>query len=133
MLNLNRITLIGHTGADAKTSPNGPTTLSLATNASWTDQAANERRSRTEWHQLVIWNGLGKWAATLPKGTALFVEGELIYEQYPRQMEATVGKKTEQIEVMRRTARVRVQKLIRLHSSAAAPSQEHEEDNEGKA
>ncbi|MDQ2775778.1 MAG: single-stranded DNA-binding protein [Acidobacteriota bacterium] len=31
MLNLNRITLIGNTGTDAKTTPNGPTTLSLAT------------------------------------------------------------------------------------------------------
>ncbi|MDQ2844062.1 MAG: single-stranded DNA-binding protein [Acidobacteriota bacterium] len=57
MLNLNRITLIGNTGADAKTTPNGPTTLSLASNVSWTDNTTGERRTRTEWHSLVvIWN-----------------------------------------------------------------------------
>ena len=81
MLNLNRITLIGNTGGDAKTTPNGPTTISLASNVSWTDKQTAERRTRTEWHHLVIWNDLGKWAATLPEGTPLFVEGELIYEQ----------------------------------------------------
>ena len=69
MLNLNRITLIGNTGADAKTTPNGPTTLSLASNVSWTDNTTGERRTRTEWHSLVVWNDLGKWAATLQKGT----------------------------------------------------------------
>ena len=91
MFNLNRITLIGNTGGEAKTVANGPTTLSLATNVSWTDKQTNERRTRTEWHQLVMWNSLGKWAATLPKGTPLYVEGELVYEKYPRKVEATLG------------------------------------------
>jgi hypothetical protein len=35
MFNLNRITLIGNTGGDPKVTPNGPTTLSLATNVTW--------------------------------------------------------------------------------------------------
>ncbi len=57
MFHINRITLIGNTGADAKTTPNGPTTLSLATNVTWTDKQTNDRRTRTEWHKLVIiWN-----------------------------------------------------------------------------
>jgi single-strand DNA-binding protein len=60
MFNLNRITLIGNTGGDPKITPNGPTTLSLATNVTWTDKQTSERRTRTEWHQLVIWSGLGK-------------------------------------------------------------------------
>lgn len=63
MFCLNRITLIGNTGGDPKITQNGPTTLSLATNVTWMDKQTNERRTRTEWHQLVIWNGLGKWAA----------------------------------------------------------------------
>jgi hypothetical protein len=84
ILNLNRVTLIGYTGADAKTFPNGPTTLSLATNVSWTDEQKNERQNGTAWHLLVVWNDLGKWAATLPKGTPLFVEGELIYDEYQK-------------------------------------------------
>ncbi len=120
MLNLNRITLIGYTGDDAKTTPNGPTTLSLATNSSWTDKTTGERRTRTEWHSLVVWNDLGKWAATLQKGTPLFVEGELVYEQYSRKVQATVGKKTGEVEVPTRVAKIKVQRLIRLESAANA-------------
>ena len=92
MLNLNRITLVGYTGGDAKSSPNGPTTLTLATNTTWTDKQSNERRTRTKWHQLAVWNGLGRWAASLQKGTPLLIEGELIYEQYDRKAETAVGK-----------------------------------------
>ncbi len=114
MFNINRITLIGNTGADAKTTANGPTTLSLATNVTWTDKQTNDRRTRTEWHKLVIWNGLGRWAATLPKGTSLFVEGELMYEEFPRKVETTVEKKTVEVEVMTRVAKIRVDRMIRL-------------------
>jgi single-strand DNA-binding protein len=123
MFNLNRITLIGNTGGDPKVIPNGPTTLSLATNVTWTDKQTNERRTRTEWHQLVIWNGLGKWAATLPKGTPLFVEGELVYERYPRKVEATIGKKTAEVEVMTTVPKIKVQRLIRLEAAANAPGE----------
>jgi len=38
MFSLNRVTLIGNTGDDAKVIPNGPTTISLATNVSWIDK-----------------------------------------------------------------------------------------------
>src|SRR5947199_5694023 len=123
MFNLNRITLIGNTGADAKVNTDGPTTIPFATNASWTNSASGERRNRTEWHQLVIWNGLGKWAATLPKGTPLFVEGELVYEHYPRKVEASIGKKTAEVEVMTTVPKIKVQRLIRLESAANAPGE----------
>ena len=123
MFNLNRITLIGNTGGDPKVTPNGPTTLSLATNVTWTDKQTNERRTRTEWHQLVIWNGLGKWAATLPKGTPLFFEGELVYERYPRKAEATIGKKTAELEAMTTVPKIKVHRLIRLESAANAPGE----------
>jgi single-stranded DNA-binding protein len=116
MLNLNRITLIGHTGADAKSSLHGPTTLTLATNTVWTDPHTKERRTRTEWHQLVIWNGLGRWAATLPKGTPLLVEGELIYEQYGRKVETVSGPQTVAVEVPVRVAKICVEKMIRLEA-----------------
>jgi hypothetical protein len=45
----------------------------------------------------------------------------------------TIGKKIMQIEIVTRTAKVRVQKLIRLDSSAAVPALEQDEDMEGKA
>jgi single-strand DNA-binding protein len=114
MMNLNRITLVGYTGGDAKSSSNGPTALTLATNTTWVDKQTNERRTRTEWHQLVIWNGLGRWAASLQKGTPLLVEGELIYEQYERKTETALGKKTVEVEIPTRVAKIRVQNIIRL-------------------
>ena len=126
MFNLNRITLIGNTGGDPKITPNGPTTLSLATNVAWTDKQTNERRTRAEWHQLVVWNGLGKWAATLPKGTPLFVEGELIYERYPRKVEATIGKKTAEVEVITTVPKIKVQRLIRLEAVTNVPGEPEE-------
>jgi single stranded DNA-binding protein len=130
MFNLNRITLIGNTGGDPKVIPNGPTTLSLATNVTWTDKQTSECRTRTEWHQLVIWHGLGKWAATLPKGTPLFVEGELVYEHYPRKVEAAVGKKTTEVEVTMTVAKIKVQRLIRLEAARNTPG-EPEDRGEG--
>jgi single-strand DNA-binding protein len=127
MFNLNR-TLIGNTGGEAKTVANGPTTLSLATNISWTDKQTNERRTRTEWHQLVIWNSLGKWAATLPKGTPLHVEGELVYEKYTRKVEATLDKRTVEVEVATTVAKIKVDRLIRLASGSGENSGNPEGD-----
>lgn len=130
MFNLNRITLIGNTGADAKVNTNGPTIIPFATNASWTDSATGERRTRTEWHLLVVWNDLGQWAASLPKGTPLFVEGELTYEQYSRKTDAKVKNKSVEVEVPTRVAKIRVHKLIRLERSAAADSEPEPEGKE---
>jgi single stranded DNA-binding protein len=127
MLSLNRISLIGYTGDDANPLPNGPTTISLATNVSWNDKNGN-KQTRTEWHQLVVWNALGKWAATLPKGTPLYVEGELIYEKYPRKVEAAIGKKTVQVEVLTTVAKIKVQRLIRLESTATQDAPEQNAD-----
>lgn len=88
MFNLNGIMLIGNTWGDPKVTPNGPTTLFRLPPMSLgrTSKPTNAARGRNG-NQRVIWNGLGKWAATLPKGTPLFVEGELVYERYPRKVE----------------------------------------------
>ena len=77
-------------------------------------KCANDRGTRTEWHNLVIWNGLGRWAATLPKGTSLFVEGELVYEEFPCKVETTIGTKTVEVEVRTRVAKMRVDRMLCL-------------------
>jgi single-strand DNA-binding protein len=53
--------------------------LSVATSESWRDQASGERRTRTEWHRVVIFNeGLGRIADQyLTKGAKVYVEGML--------------------------------------------------------
>ena len=80
---LNKVQLIGNLGADpesrAMQSGGLVVTLSVATNESWRDQASGERRTRTEWHRVVIFNeGLGKVVEQyLTRGAKVYVEGTL--------------------------------------------------------
>ena len=69
---------------------------------------------QNEFHVTYVWNDLGRWAATLGKGTPLLVEGELIYDQYGRRTEATLGKQTVEVEIPTRAAKIRVHRIIRL-------------------
>ena len=84
---LNRVVLLGHVGADARQqSDTAPITFSLATSDRWTDDK-NQRQSRTEWHNVVVFGALGKYAAKLKKGDRVYVEGQLRISRY----EKTVG------------------------------------------
>ena len=80
---LNKAQLIGNLGADpeSRAMQNGGVvvTLSVATSESWRDQASGERRARTEWHRVVIFNeGLGRIVDQyLTKGAKVYVEGML--------------------------------------------------------
>ena len=80
---LNRVQLIGNLGQEPelRTMQNGGrvVTLSIATSESWKGDRSGERRERTEWHRVVIFNeGLGKIAEQyLTRGAKVFVEGAL--------------------------------------------------------
>ena len=80
---LNRVTLIGHLGGDPEqrtTQAGAPVvTFSLATSQNWKDPESGEKRERTEWHRVVVFNpGLLKIAAQfLKKGSKALIEGEL--------------------------------------------------------
>ncbi len=80
---LNRASIIGNLGADpeARTTLNGQriVSFSVATTETWKDAQSGEKRERTEWHRVVIFNeGLGKIAEKyLTKGAKVFVEGKL--------------------------------------------------------
>jgi len=80
---LNKATLIGNLGQDpeVRTMQSGGqvVTLSIATSESWKDPRTGERRERTEWHRVVIFNeGLGKIAEQyLTKGAKVYVEGQI--------------------------------------------------------
>jgi single-strand DNA-binding protein len=80
---VNKVILIGHLGKDPETrsSQNGGQVcnLSLATSESWTDKQTGERREKTEWHRVVIFNErvikfVDQYAR---KGSKAYVEGEL--------------------------------------------------------
>ena len=80
---LNKVLLIGRLGADPeiKQMVNGKSVarLSLATSQSWKDKASGERKEKTEWHRVVIFNeGLVNVVQQyLKKGAQVYVEGQL--------------------------------------------------------
>jgi single-strand DNA-binding protein len=80
---VNKVILIGNLGADPeirKTQDGKPiANLRLATTESWRDRNSGERKSKTEWHSVVIFNeGLCKIAEQyLKKGSTVYVEGAL--------------------------------------------------------
>lgn len=83
MSSLNKVQLMGRLGADPemRRTQAGDTiaNLRLATSETWRDKASGEKRERTEWHQVVIFNQrLAEVAEKyLKKGNLVFVEGML--------------------------------------------------------
>jgi single-strand DNA-binding protein len=80
---LNRVMLIGNLGKDPDVrkmqSGDSVVSFSLATSESWRDKQSGERKEKTEWHNVVIFNeGIAKVAEQyLKKGMKVFVEGSL--------------------------------------------------------
>jgi single-strand DNA-binding protein len=80
---LNKVQLIGRLGADPeiKQMVNGKNVarLSVATSQSWKDKSTGERKQKTEWHRVVIFNeGLVNIVQQyLKKGANVYLEGQL--------------------------------------------------------
>ena len=80
---VNKVILVGNLGADPEVrrmnSGDAVVNLSVATSESWRDKNSGERRERTEWHRVVIFNeNLAKVAENyLKKGAKVYVEGQL--------------------------------------------------------
>jgi single-strand DNA-binding protein len=80
---VNKVILIGNLGADPeirRTQDGRPiANLRVATSDTWRDKATGERRERTEWHRVVIFNeGLCRIAEQyLKKGSKVYLEGSL--------------------------------------------------------
>src|SRR5262245_15522532 len=80
---VNKVILVGNLGADPeirRTQDGRPiANLRVATSETWRDKATGERREKTEWHRVVIFNeGLCKIAEQyLKKGSKIYLEGSL--------------------------------------------------------
>jgi single-strand DNA-binding protein len=85
---VNKVILVGNLGRDPEvrrlTSGEPVVNLSVATSESWRDKASGERKERTEWHRVVIFNeNLAKIAEQyLKKGSKVYVEGQLQTRKY---------------------------------------------------
>lgn len=80
---VNKVILVGNLGADpdvrSMQSGDKVVNLSIATSENWTDKASGERKEKTEWHRVVIFNqGLVKVCESyLKKGAKVYIEGQL--------------------------------------------------------
>ena len=80
---VNKVVLIGNLGRDPEvrrlSSGDPVVNLSVATSESWRDKASGERKERTEWHRVVIFNEkLAEVAQKfVRKGSKIYVEGQL--------------------------------------------------------
>lgn len=77
--------LIGNLGNDPDIVNDGKIAkLSIATSESWKDKSSGERKTKTEWHRVVIFNeGLVRITEQyLKKGSKVFIEGKLQTQKY---------------------------------------------------
>ncbi len=85
---LNKVLLIGRLGNDPeiKQMSNGKNVarLSVATSETWKDKNSGERKEKTEWHRVVIFNeGLvGVVQQYLKKGSQVYIEGQIQTTKY---------------------------------------------------
>lgn len=83
MAGVNKVIIVGNLGRDpeVRSFPNGGKVVNLriATSETWRDKASGERKERTEWHSVAIFNeALGKIAEQyLKKGSTVYIEGQL--------------------------------------------------------
>ena len=80
---VNKVILVGNLGKDPEVrrmqDGRPVVNMSVATSESWRDKATGERKEKTEWHRVVIFNeGLAKIAEQyLKKGAKVYLEGQL--------------------------------------------------------
>jgi single-strand DNA-binding protein len=88
MSSVNKVILIGNLGRDPEVRKmnNGDSVVSfsLATTEHWKDKQSGERRDKTEWHNIVIFNeGIGRVAEQYcKKGSKVYLEGQLQTRKY---------------------------------------------------
>ncbi len=85
---VNKVILVGNVGRDPEVrrlnSGEPVASFSVATSETWRDKASGERKERTEWHNVVIFNeNLAKIAEQyLKKGSKVYLEGQLQTRKY---------------------------------------------------
>lgn len=90
MSSLNKVTLIGRVGGtpDIRNMQSGDkvASFSLATSESWKDKNTGEKKEKTEWHKIVVFNShvLGVVERFVEKGSLIHIEGQLQTRKYEK-------------------------------------------------
>jgi single-strand DNA-binding protein len=85
---VNKVILVGNLGRDpeARSFANGGKVVkfSVATSETWNDRASGDRKEKTEWHNVVIYDEKIAEVAEryLKKGAKVYVEGQMQYREY---------------------------------------------------
>ncbi len=97
----NKVYLLGRLSKDVelRNTPNGKSvaSCSIATSKTWTDKDSKEKKEKTEFTNLVIWQGAEVFAQYLSKGSKVFIEGELATRNWE---DKTTGQKRYATEVI---------------------------------
>ena len=121
---VNKVILVGNLGKDPEVrrlnSGDPVVSLRIATSESWRDKASGERKERTEWHDVVIFNeNLGRVAEQfLKKGSKVYVEGQLQNREWQDQQ----GNKRRSTEVVLQRFRGELTLLDARGGGAGMPS-----------
>ena len=126
---VNKVILVGNLGNDPEirrlTNGDPVASMSIATSESWRDSSSGERKERTEWHKVVIFNeNLAKVAEQyLKKGSKVYVEGKM----QTRKWQGQDGQDRYTTEVVLQKFRGELQMLDRQPSSRP-PGAESQDD-----
>ena len=120
MTNLNRITILGNTGKDppkTAATANGKqvTRLTVATNKRMKDSQSGEWTSKPVWHSVAVWGDPSAYAARIQPGSLVFIEGEMSYREYEREIETPEGP----VKVLWPAAEIVASSISVIHSKTA--------------
>ena len=128
---VNKVILVGNLGRDpeARQMQDGNTVvnLSLATSESWRDKNTGERREKTEWHRVVIFNDRLTDVAQkyLRKGSKVYIEGQLQTRKWTDQS----GVEKYSTEVVLQRFRGELQMLDRAGDGGGGGGGEYNQDS----
>lgn len=127
-MSVNKVILVGNLGRDPEVrrmnSGEPVVNLSVATTEQWRDKSSGERRERTEWHRVVIFNdNLAKVAENyLRKGSKVYIEGVLQTRKWTDQS----GQEKYSTEVVLQKFRGDLQMLDGGNSTPSGDTDSHE-------
>jgi single-strand DNA-binding protein len=126
---VNKVILVGNLGADPEvrrlSSGDPVVNLRIATSESWRDKNSGERKDKTEWHSVVIFNdSLAKVAEQyLRKGMKVYIDGQLQTRKWQDQS----GQDRYSTEVVLQKFRGELQMLERAESEPTQPAPKQKE------